>query len=111
MDSVDLRDFVEFEEGTAVSREVYASDRLAARVISVDVNRSYGPAGDPDTDALLVILAGEAVFQVDRRRKRMKQWGSVLVEAGREVVVTNASADPLVLLLVTAPPAAASTPA
>jgi mannose-6-phosphate isomerase-like protein (cupin superfamily) len=103
VDTADLRDFVGFEEGAALSRAVFASERLAARVISVDVNRAYGPAGDPEADAMLVILAGEAVFQVDRRRKRMKQWGSVLVEAGHEVVATNASGEPLVLLLVTAP--------
>lgn len=103
VDTADLRDFVEFEEGQAVSREVFRSDRLAARVISVDVNRAYGPAADPHAAAILVILAGEAVFQVGRRRRRMKQWGSVLVPAGQEVVATNASGEPLVLLLVSAP--------
>lgn len=104
MDAADLRDFVEFEEDGVVRREVFESDRLSAHVISVDVNRSYGPAGDPGADAMVTILAGEAVFQVGRQRKRMRQWGSVVVAAGREIVVTNASGEPLVLLLVTAPP-------
>jgi mannose-6-phosphate isomerase-like protein (cupin superfamily) len=101
VDTADLRDFVEFEEDGALSREVFRSDRLGARMISIDVNRAYGPAADPEAEAMLVILAGEAVFQVGRRRRRMKQWGSVLVPAGQEVVVTNASGDPLVVLLVT----------
>jgi mannose-6-phosphate isomerase-like protein (cupin superfamily) len=109
VETADLRDFVEFEEDGALAREVFASDRLTARVVSVDVNRAYGPAGDPEADAVVVILAGEAVFQVDRRPKRMTQWGSVLVEAGHELVVTNASGEPLVLLLVTAPSTAAAT--
>lgn len=104
MDAADLRDFVEFEEDGLVRREVFESVRLSAQVISVDVNRSYGPAGDPEADAMVTILAGEAVFQVGRRRRRMQQWGSVLVAAGQEIVVTNASGEPLVLLLVTAPP-------
>jgi mannose-6-phosphate isomerase-like protein (cupin superfamily) len=104
VDAADLRDFVEFEEDGVVRREVFESERLSAQVISVDVNRSYGPAGDPDADAMLTILAGEAVFQAGRQRKRMRQWGSVLIAAGREIVVTNASGEPLVLLLVTAPP-------
>jgi mannose-6-phosphate isomerase-like protein (cupin superfamily) len=104
VDAADLPDFVEFEEDGVVRRQVFESHRLLAQVISVDVNRSYGPAGDPDADAMLTILAGEAVFQVGRGRKRMRQWGSVLVAAGEEIVVTNASGDPLVLLLVTAPP-------
>lgn len=104
MDAADLREFVEFEEGGVVRHEVFESERLSAQVISVDVNGAYGPAADPDADAMLTILAGEAVFQVGRKRKRMRQWGSVLVAAGREVVATNASGDPLVLLLVTSPP-------
>jgi glyoxylate utilization-related uncharacterized protein len=102
MDAADLRDFVEFEEGGAVRRDVFESDRLSAHVISVDVNGAYGPVGDSHADAMLTILAGEAVFQVGRKRKRMGQWGSVRVPAGLEVVVTNASGEPLVLLLVTA---------
>jgi mannose-6-phosphate isomerase-like protein (cupin superfamily) len=108
VDAADLRDFVEFEADGVVTRDVFGSDRIAARVISVDVNRAFGPAGDPEADAMLTILAGEAVFQVGRRRRRMEQWGSVLVEAGQEVVATNASGEPLVLLLVTAPPPAPS---
>lgn len=108
VDAADLRDFVEFEEDGVVARDVFGSDRIAARVISVDVNRAFGPAGARGADAMLTILAGEAVFQVGRRRRRMQQWGSVLVEAGQEVVATNASGEPLVLLLVTAPPPAPS---
>lgn len=108
VDAADLRDFVEFEADGVVTRDVFWSDRITARVISVDVNRAFGPAGDPEADAMLTILAGEAVFQVGRRRRRMQQWGSVLVEAGQEVVATNASGEPLVLLLVTAPPPAPS---
>ncbi|MGH2674298.1 MAG: hypothetical protein ACRDKA_00780 [Actinomycetota bacterium] len=107
MDVRDLRDLVEFEEGGVVRRPVFESGRLWAQVVSLDVNRSYGPVGDPDAEAMVTILAGEAVFQVGRRRKRMGQWGSVLVPAGQELVVTNASGDPLVLLMVTAPPPAA----
>lgn len=106
MDAADLRDFVEFEEGGVVRRDVFESDRLSAHVISVDVNGAYGPVGDPDAEAMLTILAGEAVFQVGRKRRRMGQWGSVRVPAGNEVVVTNASGEPLVVLLVTAARAA-----
>jgi len=53
---------------------------------------------------VFVIIAGEAVFQVDGRRKRLDQWGTVLVPAGAAVTVTNASVEPLVLFLLTAPP-------
>lgn len=104
MDAADLRSFVEFEEGDVVRREVFESDRLFAQTICLDRNASYGPVTDPASDALLTILAGEAVFTLDRKRKRMKQWGAVLVRAGSEVVITNASGEPLVILMVASPP-------
>jgi mannose-6-phosphate isomerase-like protein (cupin superfamily) len=104
VDTADLRDLVEISEGEIVRKTLFESEHLWSQVISVDRNRSYGPVSDPQADAMLTIVAGEAVFLVDKRRKRMKQWGSVMVPAGAEVVVTNASPDPLVLLMVTAPP-------
>jgi mannose-6-phosphate isomerase-like protein (cupin superfamily) len=104
MDSADLRDLVEISEGQVVRKTLFETEHLWSQVISLDRNRSYGPVSDSQSDALLTIVAGEAVFLVDKRRKRMKQWGSVMVPAGAEVVVTNASPDPLVVLMVTAPP-------
>jgi mannose-6-phosphate isomerase-like protein (cupin superfamily) len=104
MDSADLRDLVAFEEGEVVRRTVFESERLWSQVLCVDRNRSYGPVADPRSDAMLTVVAGEAVFLVDKRRRRMKQWGSVLVPAGSELAVTNASPEPLVVLIVAAPP-------
>jgi hypothetical protein len=109
VDTADLRGFVEFEEGGVVRRTVFESERLWAQVVCLDRNRSYGPVGDPGADAMVTILAGEAVFLIDKRRRRMPQWGSVLVAAGSELVATNASPEPLVLLVVTAPPPAGGT--
>lgn len=106
MDAADLRDFVEFEEGQVVRRTVFESERLWAQVLCVDQNRSYGPVTDPGSDAVLTIVAGEAVFVVGKRRRRLKQWGSVLVPAGSDLLVTNASPEPLVVLMVAAPPPA-----
>jgi glyoxylate utilization-related uncharacterized protein len=104
MDNADLRDLVEISEGGVVRKTVFETEHLWSQVISLDRNGSYGPVSDPRADAMLTIVAGEAVFLVDKRRKRMKQWGAVAIPAGAEVVVTNASPDPLVMLMVTAPP-------
>jgi hypothetical protein len=41
---------------------------------------------------------------VDGKRKRLTQWGAVLVPAGGEVTVRNSSIDPLVVMLTAAPP-------
>jgi mannose-6-phosphate isomerase-like protein (cupin superfamily) len=106
VDTADLRDLVEFAEGEVIRRDVFESEHLWSQVICVDHNRSYGPVSDPQADAMLTILAGEAVFLVDKHRKRMKQWGSVLVPAGSDLLLTNASPEPLVILMITAPPPA-----
>ncbi len=63
---------------------------------------------DPASDAILAVISGEVAAQVGKGRSRMKQWDSVLVEAGVELTVRNASPDPAVLLLVAAPPPAPS---
>lgn len=104
VDAADLRDFVEFSEGDVLRKTVFESERLWSQVVTLDRNQHYGPVSDPAADAMLTILVGEAVFMVDRSRKRMKQWGSVVVPAESELVVTNASPEPLVILMVTAPP-------
>jgi glyoxylate utilization-related uncharacterized protein len=106
VDAADLQDFVEFEEGEVVRRTVFEAERLWAQTVCLGQNGSYGPVSEREADALLTIVAGEAVFLVDKKRKRLKQWGSVLVPAGGELVVRNASTEPLVLLMVVAPPPA-----
>ena len=108
MDAADLRDFIEFEEGDVVRRTVFETDRLWVQTVCLDRNGTYGPVSDPTSDAVATIIAGEAVFLVDRRRKRMKQWGSVVVPAAAQLVVRNASMEPLVVLIVAAPPPAPS---
>ena len=101
-----LKRYVHFSPD-AVNREtVFETGRMWTQVLCFDRNQTIGPMADQDSDAVFTIVAGEAVFLVDGRRKRLEQWGTILVEAGEQVVVTNASADPLVLLVVAAPPPA-----
>jgi hypothetical protein len=106
MDRADLTDFVRFSPDGPTRSTVFESERLWCQVICLDRNQSLGPIGDPNADGVLTVVAGEAVIMVDRSRKRAKQWGTVLVPAASELVVTNASEDPAVLLFVTAPPPA-----
>jgi hypothetical protein len=104
METKDLRDLVEFAEGSPVHRALFESDRLWSEVLCLDRTQRHGPISDPGSDGLFVVVAGEVVIQAGRRRKRMGQWGSAFVPAATEVSVVNASTDPAVVLIVTAPP-------
>jgi mannose-6-phosphate isomerase-like protein (cupin superfamily) len=100
----DLRDFVFFQDERVTRRTVFETERLWSEVVCLNLNQSLGPITDPDSDAIFTIVSGEAVVQVERRRRRLKQWRSILVPAGSEVTVTNASPEPLVVMVVAAPP-------
>lgn len=106
MEARDLKELVRFETNAAVRETLFESDRLFSQVVCLDRNQHIGPLSDAGSDAVFTVVAGEAVFLVDRKRRRLDQWATVLVPAGSDVTVTNASADPLVLLLVAAPPPA-----
>ena len=108
MESRDLRELVEFSDEGPTHRELFETDRLWSEILCLDRTQQHGPISDPVTDAVFTVVAGEVVIQVDRRRKRIDQWSSVLVPAGALVTVTNASVDPAVVLIVTAPPPARS---
>ena len=104
MDAVDLRELVAFDDAGPARSDVVESERLWSELLCLERNQRYGPVRDHASDALFLVVAGEVVVQTNRARKRMKQWNVVLVPAETEVLVTNASADPAVLLVITAPP-------
>jgi len=106
MDSRNLKRFVHFSEEEVNRETVFETARLWTQVLCFERNQSMGPVMDKESDAVFTIVAGEAVFTVGGRRKRLDQWGTVLVPAGSEVSVTNASVDPLVVLVTAAPPPA-----
>jgi quercetin dioxygenase-like cupin family protein len=104
VEETNLKDHVRFSPDGVRRETLFDTDRLWAEVLCFERNQVVGPVTDPDSDALFTVAAGEAVVQVDNKRKRVEQWATVLVPAGSEVTVTNASADPLVMFLVAAPP-------
>jgi mannose-6-phosphate isomerase-like protein (cupin superfamily) len=101
-----LKRFVHFSPDEVNRETVFETENLWTEVLCLERNQAIGPVTDDESDAMFLIVAGEAAFQVDEQRKRLGQWGIVLVPAGAEVTVTNASVEPLVLLLVAAPPPA-----
>lgn len=104
MDTKDLRDLVSFSEDGPHHGTVFESERLWSEVVCLERAQELGPISDRDSDGLCVLLAGQVAVQVGRGRKRLDQWGTVLVPAGSELTIRNASIEPAVILLVAAPP-------
>jgi glyoxylate utilization-related uncharacterized protein len=105
MEARDLRDLVQFEEEGPAHQALDDTDRLWTEVVCLDTNQALAPIYDFHSDAIVLVVTGKVVAQVDRSRKRQEQWESTLVPAGSELTITNASEDPAVFLLVVAPPA------
>ena len=104
MESGNLKRHVHFSPDDVHRETVFETANLWTEVLCFERNQTLGPITDDGSDAVFTIVAGEGVFLVDGRRKRLEQWGTVLVPAGAQVTVTNASADPLVVLLTASPP-------
>lgn len=104
MDARDLTDFVHFSDESLRRSTVFESPHLWCQLLCLARTQTYGPVRDDDSDAVFAVLAGEGAFMVDGKRRRLGQWGAVLVSAGQEVTIRNASVDPLVVMLTAAPP-------
>jgi hypothetical protein len=104
MDAKDLRDLVRFDEDGARHEPLYETERLWSEVVCLGRNQALGPISDAASDALVLVVTGKVVVQVDRSRKRREQWETALVPAGSELSISNASGDPAVVLIVAGPP-------
>ena len=104
MENRNLKRLVHFSPEGLRRETVFETPRLWTQVLCFERNQTLGPITDEGSDATFTVIAGEAVVLVDGRRKRLEQWGIVLVPSGAQVTVTNASAEPLVVLLTAAPP-------
>jgi quercetin dioxygenase-like cupin family protein len=108
MKAKNLRDLVRFSSEEPVRAPVFETTRIWSELVCLERNQRSGPMDDPDADVICTVVAGEVVVQLDKARKRIAQWGTVLVPADTQLVITNASEEPAVLLLVAAPPPSVS---
>jgi quercetin dioxygenase-like cupin family protein len=104
MRSRSLKDLIHFDPEGVRRETLFETGALFSEVLCFDAKQHVGPMEDPESDALFTVLAGEARFNVGRRSRTLKQWGAVLVPAGTEVTVINLHDEPLVVMLVAAPP-------
>jgi glyoxylate utilization-related uncharacterized protein len=99
-----VTDLVHFEDDAARTEILYETEQLFSQVVCVQGSQGIGPMSDASSDGILVVLAGEIATQIGKARARMQQWESVLVPAGEELTLRNASEEPSVVLVVLAPP-------
>ena len=107
MKSRDIRDLVHFSDDDARRDTLFESEHLWSEVICLQGAQGVGPMADRAADGIVSVLAGEVAAQVGKGRLRMRQWECVLVPAGEELTLRNASPEPAVVLLVLSPPPAA----
>ncbi len=106
MEAKDLRDLVHFDPEGPATHDVFETEHMWSQLICLERTQRVGPIGDPTSDALFLVVAGEVVIQVDKARTRVQQWSAVLAPAGGEVTISNASTEPAVILVTAAPPPA-----
>lgn len=111
MKSINVTDLIKFSPEGPHKAALLESEHLWSEIVCLDKGQELGPFGDSDADGLFTIFAGEAMVFVAGKRARMKQWDSVIAPAGADVVIRNASGEPAVVLVVTAPPPSANSEA
>jgi glyoxylate utilization-related uncharacterized protein len=99
-----MRDLVRFDDDAARTEVLFETERLWSQMICLQGAQGIGPIADPGSDAIVSVLAGEIAVQVGKGRSRMHQWHSVLVPAGTELTIRNASDEPAVVQVIAAPP-------
>ena len=104
METRDLKELVQFSPEGPARHALFETGRIWSQLVCLDRGQQLGPIRDPASDGVFTVVAGRVVVQIDRRRRRLDQWGSALVPAGSDITVTNAGGDPAVLLVVAAPP-------
>jgi len=99
-----MRDLVRFDDDAARTEVLFETERLWSQMICLQGAQGIGPIADTGSDAIVSVLAGEIAVQVGKGRSRMHQWHSVLVPAGTELTIRNASDEPAVVQVIAAPP-------
>lgn len=104
----DMRDLVRFDDEAARTEVLFETERIWSQLICLQGAQDIGTIADKASDAIVSVLAGEVAVQVGKSRTRMSQWHAVLVPAGTELTIRNASEEPAVVQVTTAPPPAPS---
>jgi glyoxylate utilization-related uncharacterized protein len=103
-----MRDLVWFDDEAARTEVLFETERLWSQLVCLQGAQGIGPIADDGADAIVSVLAGEVAVQVGKGRARMQQWHTVLVPAGTQLTIRNASEEPAVVQVTAAPPPASA---
>lgn len=109
---VDLRDYVDFDEGSASDRRVFATDVVAVDLVCLEPYQLLAARTFPTADAIYTVLGGRAWVVTDDAEVTLEPLHSVMIPAATTHGIRNEAADPLILHVVVSPPdeAPAATP-
>jgi quercetin dioxygenase-like cupin family protein len=102
--AVDLRDYVDFDEGRPVDRRVFATDVVAIDLVCLEPGQVLEAREFATADAVYTVLGGIAWVVTDEAEVTLQALQAVIVPAGVVHGLRNASADPLILQVVVSPP-------
>jgi quercetin dioxygenase-like cupin family protein len=101
---VDLRDYVDFEQGEATRVRVFASDHLALDLWCVEPQQATPVLHHPDRDVAYTVVGGRSWFVTDDGEIGLDPLGAMLVPAGVVHGIDNRAPDPLIVVAVSSPP-------
>lgn len=102
--AVDLRDYVDFDEGTATGRRVFATDVVAVDLVGLEPHQLIKARTFGSADVIYTVLGGRAWVVTDEAEVTLAPLQAVIVPAGVPHGVRNDSPDPLILQMVVSPP-------
>ncbi|MGH8904536.1 MAG: cupin domain-containing protein [Egibacteraceae bacterium] len=102
--AVDLRDYVVFNRGEAVTQRVLATDVVAIDLVCLEPQQVIGARAFPTADVVYTVLGGRAWVVTDEAEATLEPLQSVMVPAAVPHGVRNDSPDPLILQVVVSPP-------
>lgn len=102
--AVDLRHYVEFSQEEPSARRVLATDVVAVDVVCLEPQQVVAARTFPTADVIYTVVGGRAWVVTDEAEVMLDPLQALLVPSGVPHGLRNASADPLILQVVSSPP-------
>lgn len=102
---VDLRDYVQFDEGAATRIRVHETAALAQDLWCIEPQQATDVLRYDDHDVVYTVLGGRSWFVTDQGEIGLDPLASMLVPRGVVHGIDNRGVDPLIVAAAVGPPA------